>query len=349
MSTESSRVERIDDGTWRGFVLRFVAVFVASLVVALAFVVLIDPYDSGRFPGMGISGISDTNQRTANVSLGRSDKFNAAIFGNSHGQLLDPDRLTRATGLSFVQLTIPGAFAPEQLAMMRWFIRHHAHIGALVLAADQRWCREDPQPWRWFPFWLYGDSDLQYLANSLNSRSAGAAVRRIKHAMGLLQPSHPRGYDDYEARRPPDYKFDFPPPPPPAPAPPGFDLHARAFPAIDRLAAELPADTPFVVVFPPVYIADLPSDARSIAVLKECKARLARIAAERPRGGFLDYLVDSPTTRDQASFQDIDHYRAPIARRIEAEIAGWLNGRAADSSDRAATGLRTGSGTRTGD
>jgi hypothetical protein len=321
---------------WRGFVVRFVAVLGAVLAATLAFVILIDPYDGGRFPNLGITGVSDTNQRTANVSLGRSDKFNAAIFSDSHGQLLDPDRLTQATGLSFVQLSTPGAFAPEQLAMMRWFIRHHAHIGALVLAADERWCSEDPQPWRWFPFWLYGDSDLRYLANSLNSRSVGAGWRRIKHAMGLLQPSHPRGYDDYEARRPADYTFDFPPPPPPGPAvASAIDLGDRPFPAIDRLAAELkaelPADTPLVVVFPPVYIADLPNDAKSLAVLKECKARLARLATSTPRGGFLDYLVDSPIARDQASFQDIDHYRAPVARRIEHEIAGVLNGQAAQS------------------
>jgi hypothetical protein len=316
------------DGAWRGFAARFLAAFVAVLAATLAFVILIDPYDTGRFPSLGIVGISDTNQRTENVSLGRSDKFNAAIFSDSHGQLLDPDRLTQATGLSFVQLSVPGAYAPEQLAMMRWFIRHHAHIGAIVLAADERWCSEDPQPWRWFPFWLYGDSDWVYLANSLNSRSAGAAFRRVKHALGLLQPSHPRGYDDYEARRPADYKFDFPPPPATMAQASMVDLSARPFPAIDRLAAALKTapGTPLVVVFPPVYVTDLPNDAQSLAVLEECKARLARLAATTPRGGFLDYLVDSPTARDQASFQDTGHYRAPVARRIEQEIAGVLNG-----------------------
>jgi hypothetical protein len=332
MTIAEPRPERTDDIAWRGFVVRFLVAFVAVLALTLAFIILIDPYDSGRFPSLGIAGVSDTNQRTANVSLGRSEKFNAAIVSDSHGQLLDPDRLTRATGLSFVQLSTPGAFAPEQLAVIHWFIRHHPRIGALVVAADERWCSEDPQPWRWFPFWLYGDSDLQYLANSLNARSAGAAFRRIEHAIGLLQRSDPRGYDDYESRRPADYRFDFPPVPPPAPVTAPVDLGARAFPAIDRLAAELaaaPAGTPLVVVFPPVYIAVLPSDAKSLAVLKECKTRLARLAAATPRGGFLDYLIDSPLARDQASFQDIDHYRAPVARRIEQEIADILNGQGA--------------------
>jgi hypothetical protein len=321
-----ARPERID-GAWRGFAARFLVMFVTVLAATLALVVLVDPYDSGRFPSLGIVGVSDTNQRTEYVSLGRSDKFNAAVIGNSHGQLLDPDRLSQATGLSFVQLSVPGAFAPEQLAVMGWFVRHHARIGAIVLAADVRWCSEDPQPWRWFPFWLYGDSDWEYLVNSLNSRSVGAAFRRVKHALGLLQPSHPRGYDDYEARRPADYRFDFPPaPPPPAAAPTPVDLHGRAFPAIDRLKAELPADTPIVVVFPPMYVTDLPNDARSLGEMAECKARIARLATATPRGGFLDYQIDSPLARDQASFQDTGHYRAPVARRIEQAIAAILSG-----------------------
>jgi hypothetical protein len=327
------RPEGSDDAAWRGFVARFLVVFVAILALTLALLLLIDPYDSGRFPSLGISGVSDHNHRTAYVSLGRSNKFNAAIISDSHGQLLDPDRLTQATGLSFVQLSIPGAWVPEQLAVIRWFIRHHDPIGALVLVADPLWCNADPKPWRWFPFWLYGDSDLQYLANSLNSRSIGAAWRRVTYAMGLVQPSHPRGYDDYEARRPADYTFDFPPVPPPAPAAAPIDLSARAFPGIDWLKAELdaaPAGTPLVVVFTPVYIALVPTDAYAVAELKECKARLGRLARGTPHGGLIDYLVDSPLARDQANFQDLDHYRAPVARQIEQEIARMLNRREAD-------------------
>jgi hypothetical protein len=320
---------------WRGFIVRFLAVFVAVLAVTFAFVILIDPYDSGRFPSIGISGVSDVTQRTLNVSLGRSEKFDAAIFGNSHGQLLDPERLSQSTGLSFVQLTIPGTFVPEQLAMMHFFIRHHPRIGALVLVADDLWCREHLESWNWFPFWLYGDSDVEYLVHSLNTRSAGAAWRRFMHAIGRLEPSPPRGYDDYEKGRPADYRFDFPKRIPSVRRLTAVtDLGARAFPAIDRLAAELaaaPAGAPLVVVFPPVYYAALPTAPERIAALRECKARLVRLAAGTPRGGVLDYLVDSPLTRDQASFQDTDHYRSPVARRIEQAIAGVLKGAAAAS------------------
>ena len=72
------------DEAWHSFVARFLGVFVGFLAVALAFVILVDPYDSGRFPSLGIAGVSDTNQRTENVSLGRSDKFDAAVFGAFH-------------------------------------------------------------------------------------------------------------------------------------------------------------------------------------------------------------------------------------------------------------------------
>jgi hypothetical protein len=320
---------------WRRYVVRFVAVFVATLVVAFAFIILIDPYDSGRFPSIGIEGISDTTQRTANVSLGRSRKFDAAVFGNSHGQLLDPARLTQQTGSSFVQLSVPGADAPEQLAMLHWFIRHHAHVAALVLATDERWCVENPQPWHWFPFWLYGDSNFEYLINSLSSRSGSAAFRRIKFALGFLKPSDSRGYDDYERGIPPSYRFDFPTPPPPSAFDTSrVDLGGRKFPAIDRLAVELaaaPPGTPVVLVFPPQYYSTLPRDAGAAAVVAACKARLARLVAGAPRSGFLDYFIDSPMTRDGGNFDDLEHYRASVAREIEAAIARVVKGMATAS------------------
>ena len=68
--TVPPRVEP-SDAAWRGFVLRLVAVFVAVLAVVFVFIVAVDPYDSGRFPSIGLVGISDETQRTANVSLGR--------------------------------------------------------------------------------------------------------------------------------------------------------------------------------------------------------------------------------------------------------------------------------------
>jgi len=336
MTQREQVTDAAPEAAWRGFVARFVAIFVGALALALALIVLIDPYDSGRFPSLGLAGIADDTQRTANVSLGRSGKFDAAIFGNSHGQLLDPERLSQATGLSFVQLAIPGANAPEQMAMIHWFVRHHARIGAIVLAADDRWCSADPQPWKWFPFWLYGDSDIQYLRTAFSARTLEAAARRIKHVFGLVHPSDPRGYDDYERGLPPNYRFV---PPPVAERQDAIVAspvlrEGRPFPAIDRLAeqlADLPARVPVVILFPPRYVSDLPVDPDVQAVLAECKSRLARLTVQSPRGGFLDYLVASPMTRDPGNFEDAEHYRAPVARTLERAIAEVLRGQGAES------------------
>lgn len=335
----ATQATAVDDGEWRGFVARFLVAFFGGLAAVVGALVLIDPYDSGRFLALPIAGVSDDTQRTANVSLGRNARFNAAIFGNSHGQLLDPERLSRATSLSFVQLAIPGAKAPEQIATMQWFIRHHPRIAAIVITADDRWCEEVPAPWHEFPFWLYGEGKLTYLVHLLSTRPVTAAYRRIRFALGLRAPSDPRGYDDYETGLPANHTFV----PPPMPAPEeGFllstgPLAERRFPAIDRLAtvlAGVPADVPIVVVLPPRHASILPVNAGPLAVLRACKAqlaRLARVVVASPGRGFLDYFVDTPLTRDPANFDDPEHYRAPVARMIEAEIAQVLNGRTSDT------------------
>jgi hypothetical protein len=72
----------------------------------------------GVFAGQGLF---ETGQRTGNASRGRDPRFNAAIFGNSRAQLLDPAKLSEATGLSFVQLTTPGSDPREQMTTMRLF------------------------------------------------------------------------------------------------------------------------------------------------------------------------------------------------------------------------------------
>ena len=83
------------------------------------------PTTAGASACIGIKGISDESPRTANASRGRDPQFNAAVFGNSTGQLLKPAELSQATGARFVQLTVPGTGPREQLALLRLFVRHH--------------------------------------------------------------------------------------------------------------------------------------------------------------------------------------------------------------------------------
>ena len=315
---------------WRRFAVTFIAAFFGGLSSIYAALVLIDPYDTGRFPTFMRPGVVDTNQRTAGASRGRDPRFSAAVIGNSRGQLLDPQLLSQATGLDFVQLTTPGSGPSENMTMMRYFMRHHSRIAALVLSADERWCGHDPSlpvifP---FPFWLYRD-DLEYLEHLLSTRAITAARNRIELAMGLKPPTDPRGYSDYETGR--VWNFH---PAVAGTATESESINAGAlspntyFPALaelDAVLATLPSDTGFVIVMPPVYQAMLAHPGTQFAAdLLACKVELARRVADRERSGFLDFLVDGPISREPENFMDPQHYRMNIARMIEARIAAVL-------------------------
>jgi hypothetical protein len=349
------------DSVWRRFALLFLGVFVTVVGIAYAFIILVDPYDSGRFVSFGLRstydgatnrvadltgsipasgtasssaafGDTDTSQRTSNVGLGRSPRFDAAIFGNSHGQLLSPQRLSRATGLKFVQLTVPGSNVREQLAMMQWFIAHHADISAMVLALDERWCVTDPAlPLRTpFPFWLYSDSNLVYLANAFSTRSLRDSIRRVVAAAFGSPPSvDPAGYADYEMGKTWSFK-----PGPPATAddfPVGDGRSSHDFPGLIRLDAvlgEIPAATPVVIVMPPQFYTRLPPAGTPAAQFRDaCKERIAARARRGAGSAFIDFLVDSDIARTPENFMDDEHYRANIARIIEADITGALGTR----------------------
>ncbi len=320
----------ISDADWRRFVMTFLLVFLGGLAVLYGLIIAIDPYDTGRYPTPLPPGVSDENQQTASASNGRSPAFDAAVFGNSHGMLLSPARLARITGLPFVQMTSPGSGPREQMILMRWFMRHHAHIKAFILAADQTWCTHDPAiPMLYqFPPWLYSDSHLEYLAHMLNTRSVTTAYRRVLVALGFAKPTDPDGYWDYEAGRAWNFRPEIPAGGTLAPI--LSDSIDRSFPAItalDKVLAELPADTPIVVVMPPQFYTLLPRAGSQAAIeLAACKADLAARVDARERSGFLDYLNDTPATRNPENFMDSEHYRADIARQIEADIASVIAG-----------------------
>jgi hypothetical protein len=346
----------VANSVWRRFAILFVGVFAGVIGIAYAFIILVDPYESGRFASFGLRspydastnqvadltgsippsvaafGDTDTSQRTSNVALGRAPRFNAAIFGNSHGQLLSPQRLSRATGLSFVQLTVPGSNVREQLAMMHWFIAHHADVGAMVLALDERWCVTDPAlPIRTpFPFWLYSDNNLVYLANAMSTRSLRDSIRRVAAVFGSPPPVDPAGYADYEMGKAWSFK-----PGPPATAdefPVAGERSSRDFPGLIRLdavLAEIPATTPVVIVMPPQFYTRLPPAGTPAAQFRDtCKERIAaRAQRGAGRRAFIDFLVDSEIARTPENFMDDEHYRSNVAQIIEADIAAALGGR----------------------
>ncbi len=316
------------DAAWRRFsrLAMLCAVGVALGIYLL--LVIADPYDTGRFFRWPI-GISDASPRTANASRGSDPRFNAAVIGNSRGQLLDPARLSALTGRSFVQLTAVGTQPREQLAVLHWFKRHHTDSAAIVLVMDEGWCTSDPAlPVSFpFPFWLYADDNIDYLKSVMRAQAFDRLWRRVRVALHLTVASDPAGYANYDLLP----GANVHPPGLDDPAPMVIGRVADApLPALDRLRDELmrlPPDAPVVIVMPPVYRAFLPKPESPQATrLAACKAAFAALAASRAHGAFIDFLVDGAIARDPDNFRDEVHYHSNVAQAIERSIAKAITG-----------------------
>lgn len=308
---------------WGRWLATFLGVLAVAGALVAALILIVDPYDSG-FGLLGIKGIDDASPRTANASRARDPQFDSAIIGNSTGQLLKPDELSRLTGDRFAQLTTPGTGPREQLAMMDYFVRQHRHVGALVIVTDASWCQRDAalplqHP---FPFWLYGESRFDYVSHMFSSRALRHSWRRLMILSGRRQPSAADGYWDYENEGPREFQPVIGPRDDGAPAPGHVSENFPGVALLDAAMRTLPAELPVVLVAPPAYHTMLPKPG-SLAAAEEqaCNAALRKVVAGRPRSNFIDFRVDNALTRDRANFMDFGHYRAPIARRMELGIA----------------------------
>lgn len=328
-SSSTSSSEAGDAALWRRFAATFVGAAALTVIAVLGAVIVLDPYDTGRGPIDWGVGVSPQGPRTANASRGRDPAFNAAVIGNSHVQLLSPERLSAETGLSFVSLIVPGTGAREQVAMLDWFIRHHEGTArAVVLGIDEFWCEGDPAlPLRHpFPFWLYDADVLSHLKGLLRFDVVERLGERLAFLAGYGERARPDGYWDYT----PEYLGmgydgadkvkDLSVPRPTMQADPTGRIPAAAL--LREVVEGLPPDLVVVLISPPVFVAGLPAAGSEAAANESrCLATFAALAAERPQTVWIDRRTDGPENRDPANFFDQTHYRASLARDIEAVIA----------------------------
>ena len=322
------------DAPWRGFVRTGLVAAGAILSAFLLLAVLLDPYDTGRSPLALKEGVRPQGPRTAAASRGRDPDFTGAIFGNSHIQLVSPENLLARTGIPFVSLIAPATGPRETFTLLDWWLRHRIEPArAIVIGIDQRWCVADPalpseKP---FPYWLFARNGIEYLGGLIRFDVVEELQRRLVY---LTRPkaerARPDGYWDYED----GYIVQ------------GFDTDAarRArlaapaelsgtntdgpFPAVEQLAdllARAARDVPVVLVRPPTYLSGLPiPGSRDAAADSACLGAVRTLVAGRPRTALVDWKRDRPENRDANLFFDHTHYRQPIARQVEAEIADAL-------------------------
>jgi hypothetical protein len=336
----NSSISSSDAPGWKRFAATLVGGAALILVSVVAFAFAVDPYDTGRSNLIGKPGLRPQGPWSAAASRGRDQSFDAAITGNSHIQLLSPERLKAATGLDFVQLSTPGSWPREQFAVLNWFLRQRQKPArAVVVSADQTWCGSDPaaaatNP---FPMWLYSESTWEYLRGLLRYGTLEEAGLRVAYWLDpKAERASPDGYWDYDPRlartqaRNPELRRQLEARPYANAQRLEQDPAAgtREFPAAHRLrevAARLPAETALIVVFPPRYTLSQPPPETEAGYLDAaCKASIAEAARIHGRSAIIDWRVQRPENQDPALFVDAGHYRQPLARLIEADIAKAL-------------------------
>ncbi len=315
---------------WSIFSTSFVVASLAALFALIAVLVVLDPYDAGRFGLPKTRGVPEQGPRTANASRGRDPAFNAAIIGNSHIQLIAPERLKTLTGFDFVSLSVPATRPREQFAVLNWFLRHHPAPDAIVFGLDDTWCLDSFINDKPFPFWLYGDGTPAFLRGLFSFAALEKVQGRIALATGKAKPARRDGYWDYEVNyRAIGYgdadfvrgKL--------AGDPPSISLNPRhVFPAAERFGAvlaKLPPAVPVVLVWPPVFIGGQPAPgSEAEAAQRACKRIYADLAAARRPAAVVDWARDLPENHGVGNFFDRTHYRHPLARLVERDIAAAL-------------------------
>lgn len=324
------RCSGYSDRLWSAFVRTFGGIATVATVVLLIAAIVLDPYDTGRFALLRVPGVPEQGPRTANASRGRDPHFDSAIIGNSNVQLVSPEELTQATGFRFVSLIVPGSGPREQFAMFHYFLRTRVRPArALVLGLDDSWCTSDPalpisHP---FPFWLYDPDSAVYVRGLFSLETLSKLVDRLRFVFRRRKRAQPNGYWDYEqhlAWRADSVAATLASQPAPV-----VQHTSDAFPALDTLSAQLariPPDIAVALVRPPVYVTALPQAGTEAARREEaCRAAMRAVAQRRARTALLDWRGDLPVSRDIENWFDRTHYRAGVARLLEADIAASLS------------------------
>jgi hypothetical protein len=311
---------------WTRWLTGCVGTLGISALLLFAFMIVIDPYDSGKFGLLGIEGVNDRNTHTAGASRARDVNFDSAIIGNSTAHLLDPVELSRATGLRFVQLALTGASPRVEFTMLDFFLRHHPRVGALVVVTDPSWCAHAQSPPEAFPYWLYGKSTLVYAARLISWPAIEHAFQRLSIGLGLRKRMDPTGAFNYEDIWPPGefHEVNGPKDPPPAATIAGRDIFPEVS-LLDDVIKKLPVNVAVVLAVPPTFSTTVAQPGTVAAAEREtCNAALRRTVAGRPHSNFINYRIDNAMTRDRANFVDFIHYRPTLAARMSEGIVASI-------------------------
>ncbi|MFD2677504.1 hypothetical protein [Camelimonas lactis] len=329
-SSSDSATPSRDARRWRRFAWTFALALAVLLAGLTGGLVLLDPYDTGRFTLLSARGVAEGPPWQVNASRARDQRFDSVVVGNSRMQMLEPERLDRLTGRRFVNLSVLRSGPLEEQPVFETFLRHHRAPRAAVIGVDELWCRPQQKRGSQFPYWLYSASNQEYLHGLVRYQAVEQMMRRLSALYGGAEMARPDGYWDYTtvylgktgAQAKQDAMKSS------ASRPVDTDNPDRVFPAMtilgDMLAA-LPASTQTVLAWPPTHINFQPQPhSLAEAVLNQCKAQIRDIASRHPNVTFLDWGGDRPVNRDPANFHDEIHFRKNLAGQFADAIGAVL-------------------------
>ncbi len=334
MSSSTSSSE--DPARWSRFLKRMLGTAGTLLVVAYAFIALVDPWGmlplSLPLPRETVT----TNQRFSYPMLARDSRFDSVVIGTSASRLLRPPVLDEAFGGRFANLSMNSGTAWEQTQLLALFTRSHPSPRNVLVGLDMVWCesgplrRLTPRP---FPDWMYGANLWRGYAEILNPFAAEEAGKQALAMLGLGRARY--GRDGWADFLPDDARYDAPRaaaglvPPASDPAPavaPAFDFPQHPLLA-ERLAA-LPASTRVLLFFVPYHVSLQPRPGTVDALRwAACRDSIAAIARARPGTILADFMIPSSITREDTHYWDPQHYRIGIADRLVRDLAQAAAGR----------------------
>jgi hypothetical protein len=327
----NSSISASEPGRWRRVLALYGASVLALGAITSALILALDPYDTGRYSLFAEVGVPNFGPRLTAASRARAREMDTAIIGNSTIQLIDPARLSAQSDGHVVSLTVPGTGPEEQLVIARYFLENHGKgaLRGLVFGIDGTWCAAHLALLNPFPFWLYAESDLDYLDNMMRLASARAAMVKARLLLGRGQTAPRNGYDDYERDRPWDadaarHRLNQAAVDAAVPDQDAAADNIAAAPLLAQFLASLPAAVPVALVIPPRYRdPEATPTAPAVARQHACAAAYREVAHGRAKTAMLDF-IEQKDIAGADEFWDPIHYRAAVARRMEAAIAAAL-------------------------
>lgn len=348
---QTMQLKRTSEDAWRGFNRMFAIVLTGATALVFVLLFLVDPLGVVPFSLPIDRPIVDIKQRHFYPMVIRSRRFDSLVIGTSTGRLLDPDRLDRALGGRFANLSLNDGRAWEQWRLADLYLREIGPPKSLLIALDGPWCDADADApenlitKRGFPEWIYDENPWNDILHLINGRMLEFSVRTIVTALGL----RPKRLADngFAVFVPPEEEYDLArarthiwgdaaqviPPDAPPHILTETEKAKLKFPAlawIKDLQTRTNGKTDFIYLWTPVHVRSQPiPGSGSAAIEEECKSRLDALA--RDAGAVvIDWRIYSPLTRNDENYWDPLHYRLPIAHTVVNSLVAARSGQTSD-------------------